>query len=280
MKNKHYFTANLIIIILLFAQCSSVPLTGRKQLMLFPENEMVQMSLTSYKDFLHENKLSTDVANSNRIKAIGARISKAVEQYLAANGHQDQIANLQWEFNLVASQEANAWCMPGGKVVFYEGILPYCQNDAGIATVMGHEIAHAIAHHSNERMSQQTLVEFGSAAASELLGQNKSETTKALINTAVGIGSNLGVTLPFSRKHELEADHMGLIFMAMAGYDPNEAVAFWSRMAAQGGKTPEFLSTHPSDEHRIRQLKEDLPEAMKYYQKTSSTPQTVRQIKF
>lgn len=279
MKNLIHTTCIALAFVLL-AGCSSVPLTGRKQLILFPESDMVQMSLTSYSSFMGENKLSADKANIARVKEVGARISRAVEQYLTNNGMQDQIANLQWEFNLVASNEVNAWCMPGGKVVFYEGILPYCQNDDGIATVMGHEIAHAIAHHSNERMSQQVLLETGSSAISQYLGQNQSAATRSLIATAVGIGGNLGVTLPFSRKHEYEADHLGLIFMTMAGYDPNEAVAFWSRMAQQGNSGMEFLSTHPSDENRIKKLKELLPEALKY--KTGNTPaaQGVREIRF
>lgn len=255
----------IVGIVLLFFRYASVPLTGRHQLILFPEDQMVSMSLTSYSSFLKENKLSTDAVNKQRIKNVGAKISKAVEQYLATNGLQDQIANFQWEFNLVASNEPNAWCMPGGKVVFYEGILPYCQNDAGIAVVMGHEIAHAVAHHSNERMSQQALIQYGQAAATEILGHDQSDARKAILAAAIGMGTNVGITLPFSRKHEYEADHLGLIFMAMAGYDPNEAVAFWTRMAnASTGKQPEFLSTHPADTKRIAKLKEAIPEALKY----------------
>ncbi len=258
----------IIGIILLFSQCATVPLTGRHQLILFPEDQMVSMSLTSYSSFLKENKPSSDVVNKQRIKNVGARISKAVEQYLAANGLQSEIANFKWEFNLVVSDEPNAWCMPGGKVVFYEGILPYCQNDAGIAVVMGHEIAHAVAHHSNERMSQQALIQYGQAAATEILGHDQSNSRKAILAAAIGMGTNLGITLPFSRKHEYEADHLGLIFMAMAGYDPNEAVAFWTRMAKAGtGKQAEFLSTHPADEKRIAKLKAAIPEALKYKQK-------------
>ncbi len=252
-------------IILSLFRCATVPLTGRHQLMLYPEDQMVSMSLTSYSSFLKSNKLSSDVANSQRIKNVGARISKAVEQYLAANGLQDQIANFNWEINLVVSDEPNAWCKPGGKVVCYEGILPYCQNDAGIAVVMGHEIAHAVAHHSNERMSQQTLIQYGQAAATEILGYNQSNEKKALLAAAIGMGTNLGITLPFSRKHEYEADHLGLIFMTMAGYDPNEAIAFWTRMASNGSSNqPGFLSTHPTDAKRIARLKTYIPEALKY----------------
>lgn len=265
MKRTILHITFIIGAILFLTRCATVPLTGRHQLILFPEDQIVSMSLTSYSSFLKENKLSTDAVNKQRIKNVGARISKAVEQYLAANGLQNQIANFEWEFNLVASNEPNAWCMPGGKVVFYEGILPYCQNDAGIAVVMGHEIAHAVAHHSNERMSQQALIQYGQAAATEILGHNQSDTRKAILAAAIGMGTNVGITLPFSRKHEYEADHLGLIFMAMAGYDPNEAVAFWTRMAnASAGKQPEFLSTHPADEKRIAKLKAAIPEALKY----------------
>jgi len=245
--------------------CATVPLTGRSQLLLFPESDMVQMSLTSYNSFLKESKPSTNKQAEQRIKAVGARLSRAVERYLRAVGMEAEIAHLKWEFNLVASNEPNAWCMPGGKVVFYEGILPYCKTDAGIAVVMGHEIAHAVARHSNERMSQQALIQYGGAAATELLGAKQNATTKNLLGAAIGMGSNVGITLPFSRKHESEADHMGLIFMTMAGYDPNEAIAFWSRMAAAGGsQQAEFLSTHPSDAKRIAKLRKWIPEALKY----------------
>lgn len=246
-------------------QCATVPLTGRKQLMLYPESEMVQMSFTSYRDFLKENKLSADQDDTRRIKEIGRRVAKAVESYMKAQGLESRIAGFDWEFNLIASKEMNAWCMPGGKVVFYEGILPVCKTDAGIAVVMGHEIAHAVAHHSNERMSQQMLVQAGSAAAAYAL-KSKPETTQALWGAAIGFGSNYGILLPFSRKQETEADHLGLIFMAIAGYDPQEAVAFWNRMAqASAGKTtPEFMSTHPSDARRIANLQAFIPEAMKY----------------
>lgn len=242
MKKKFTRITLLGSFLLLMYQCATVPITGRHQLILFPEDQMVQTSLTSYSSFIKENKLSSDDSAKNRIRKVGARISKAVEQYLREHGLESEIQNFQWEFNLVVSNEPNAWCMPGGKVVFYEGILPYCQNEAGIAVVMGHEIAHAVAHHSNERMSQQALVQYGSTAASELLGQSQGAARKALLEQVIGIGANVGIILPFSRKHESEADHLGLIFMTMAGYDPNEATAFWSRMAAAGGgKQAEFL---------------------------------------
>ena len=248
----------IVGILTLFVQCASVPLTGRKQVILLPESEMMQMSLTSYGDFLKENKLSTRTDDTRRIAA-------AVEAYLKSQGLEKQIEGYQWEFNLVQSPEMNAWCMPGGKVVVYEGILPVCESDDGLAVVMGHEIAHAIARHGNERMSQQMLIQAGSTAAAYAL-KEKSESTQALLGTAIGLGANYGVILPFSRKHELEADRLGLIFITIAGYNPEEAIPFWTRMASAGSgqKPPEFMSTHPSDAHRIEQIKALMPEVLKY----------------
>lgn len=258
----------ILFLIYFFQQCATVPITGRKQLLIYPEGEIMQMSLTSYQDFLKENKLSTDVRNTQRVKNVGKRIAQAVETYLRSQGLESRIEGFNWEFNLVQGKEVNAWCMPGGKVVFYEGILPVCKTDAGIAVVMGHEIAHAIARHGNERMSQQMLVQAGSTAAAYAL-KDKPETTQQLLGTAIGLGTNYGVVLPFSRKHESEADRLGLIFMAIAGYNPQEAVDFWTRMSAasSGQKVPEFVSTHPSDTRRIADLKAEIPEAMKYYKK-------------
>ncbi len=263
MKKIRMFFVALAAV--MFVQCATVPITGRKQILFMPESEMVQMSLTSYSEFLKENKLSTNAQNTKRIKDVGARISKAVEAYLKEQGMESLIADFSWEFNLVVSQELNAWCMPGGKVVFYEGILPVCKNDDGIAVVMGHEVAHAIARHSNERMSQQMLIEAGTSAAATAL-KNKPEAMQSIFNTAIGLGANYGVVLPFSRKQEYEADRLGLIFMAIAGYNPQEAVDFWTRMsvASGGQQQPEFMSTHPSDDNRIANIKALIPEAMKY----------------
>lgn len=255
----------LIFVFLVLVQCATVPVTGRKQLLILPESEIVQMSLTSYNSFLKENQLSKDAIATQRVKNVGARIAAAVETYLKSKGQEDLIKDFKWEFNLMKSKEVNAWCMPGGKVVVYEGILPICKDDDGLAVVMGHEIAHAIARHGNERMSQQMLLEAGSAAAAYAL-KDKPETTKALLGTAIGLGSNYGVVLPFSRKHEYEADRLGVIFMTIAGYQPEKAVDFWMRMseASAGQKVPEFMSTHPSDANRIAQIKALLPEALKY----------------
>jgi predicted Zn-dependent protease len=264
MKRKT--TILLLIAAFLIAACSTVPITGRRQLSLVSKGEMQSMSYQQYGEFLKTNKLSTDQKATQLVKTVGVRIQKAVETYFAQQNLSDQLAGYQWEFNLVESKDVNAWCMPGGKVVVYTGILPVTKNDVGLAVVMGHEIAHAVAEHGAERMSQELLANLGGAALSAAL-ESKPEETRNTWMTVFGVGTQLGVLLPYSRTHESEADHLGLIFMAMAGYNPNEAVTFWQRMSSskQGQAPPEFLSTHPSDETRIANLKNELPEALKYY---------------
>lgn len=259
---KFYFVIGMAF---LLVQCATVPITGRKQFVMMPESEMMQMSLTSYNDFLKSNKLSTNLSGSRRVKNVGQRIATAVDSYLKSQGMESLLQGYQWEFNFVQSPEVNAWCMPGGKVVVYEGILPLCVTDDALAVVIGHEIAHAVARHSNERMSQQMLIQVGNAAVAYAL-KDKPEQTKALLGAAIGFGANYGVMLPFSRKHELEADRLGLIFMTIAGYNAEEAIAFWTRMssASSGKKPAEFMSTHPSDAHRIKQIKALMPEVMTY----------------
>lgn len=252
---------------LLWSNCASVPITGRKQLIIMPDSEMMSMSYAQYDQFLKENKRSTDVKNSDMVKRVGERIAKAVETYMQQNQMASKLEGYAWDFNLIQDDTPNAWCMPGGKVVFYTGILPYTQTEDGLAVVMGHEIAHAIARHGNERMSQQMLTQLGGMALSVALA-DKPEMTQSIFNTAYGVGTQVAVMLPYSRSHETEADQLGLIFMAMAGYNPQEAVAFWQRMAQNGGqKPPQMLSTHPSDETRIANLKTFMPEALKYYTK-------------
>jgi predicted Zn-dependent protease len=253
-------------ILLLQNSCSQVALTGRKQLNIVPDSLMNSMALQSYNEFLNTSKLSADTQKVNMVKGVGLKIQKAVEKYCAENNLSSRIKSYQWEFNLVEDPNVNAWCMPGGKVVVYTGLMPVAQNEAGLAVVMGHEIAHAIARHGSERMSQGLLVEFGGIALNEALA-NKPQQTKDLFMKSYGLGTQLGVLLPYSRVHENEADHMGLIFMAMAGYNPNEAVSFWERMAAANkGPAPiELLSTHPADSTRINNIKKLIPEAMKYY---------------
>lgn len=252
----------------LLAACSSVAVTGRKQLNFIPDSEMNTMSFQQYDQFLKTNKLSTNAEQTATIKRVGDRISKAVTRYMADNNMSDRIKDFKWEFNLVESKDLNAWCMPGGKVVFYTGILPVCRDEEGIAVVMGHEVAHAIAEHGAERMSQQMLTQLGVGALSVAL-RDKPQQTQAMWMGAIGAGAQIGVLLPFSRTHESEADKLGLVFMAMAGYNPNSAAPFWQRMSAMtGGQSqPEFMSTHPSNETRIADITAYLPEAMRYYRK-------------
>jgi predicted Zn-dependent protease len=254
-----------LIVFLLIITCAKVPVTGRRSLNIIPSKTINSMSFNQYSQFIGSNKLSDDAEKTAMVKGVGEKIQKAVQQYFAEQGRSDYLEGYEWEFNLVEDSTVNAWCMPGGKVVFYTGILPLTQDETGLAVVMGHEIAHAIANHGNERMSQGLIVQMGGMALDKAL-ENKPDETRALFMMSFGIGANVGVLLPYSRLHESEADHMGLIFMAMAGYDPRKAVDFWQRMADMSkGAPPEFLSTHPSDETRIAKIKELLPEAMNYY---------------
>jgi predicted Zn-dependent protease len=265
MKSKIILVFTSLFISIL-ASCDIVPITGRKQLNFIPDSQMNSLSLTEYKDFLSKNKLSTDTAHTQMVKNVGARIQKAVETYCAQNNLSDRIKGYKWEFNLVEDSNVNAFAMPGGKVVVYTGLIPVAQNEDGLAVVMGHEISHVIARHGSERMSQGLLVEMGGVALSEAMAKSPSATSD-LFMKSYGLGTEYGIMLPYSRSHETEADHLGLIFMAMAGYNPNTAVDFWQRMAAasKGNKPMEILSTHPADQTRINNLKQFMPEAMKYY---------------
>ncbi len=248
--------------------CSTVPITGRSQLNLIPASEINALSFQQYDEFLKQNKLSTDAGQTAMVKRIGVNVQRAVETYFAQNNLSKELQGYAWDFNLVENPEVNAWCMPGGKVVVYTGILPITQDETGLAVVMGHEIAHAIAQHGGERMSQGLLQELGGMALSVAL-EDEPELTQNIFMAAYGLGSTIGVILPYSRTHESEADRLGLIFMSMAGYNPNAAVDFWTRMSQSkgGASPPEFLSTHPSDETRIANIKKHLPEALKYYKK-------------
>lgn len=250
----------------LFAGCSRAPITGRKQLILIPNSEVLSLGASNYKEVINTSKLSANAEQSSMVKKVGNNIQVAVQSYMQQNNMSDRLNGYQWEFNLIEDKTVNAWCMPGGKVAFYTGIMPVCNGEAGVAAVMGHEVAHAVANHGSERMSQALLQEMGGVALAVAL-QDKPQETQLLFNSAYAVGTTVGAILPYSRLHETEADKMGMIFMAMAGYDPNEAVKFWERMAAQsrGAKPPEFLSTHPADGKRIAALKSFLPEAMKYY---------------
>jgi len=258
----------LIVASLLLSACGTVPITGRSQLNLIPGQSMLSMSLQQYDQFLKENKVSSNKEQTALVKRVGARIQGAVERYFATSGLQDQLVDYKWEFNLVEDQQINAWCMPGGKVVVYTGLLPVARDEAGLAVVMGHEIAHAIAEHGNERMSQGLLTQLGGVALSTALSTKTSE-TQQLWMSVYGVGAQYGAILPYGRMQESEADHLGLVFMTMAGYDPNAAIPFWERMAAQkGGQAPpEFLSTHPSDATRIANIKRLIPVVQRQYGK-------------
>jgi len=256
------------LIILSFAfliSCAVVPMTGRKQFVAIPSSQMIALSNESYSKVLAEGKLSNNSAYVNRVRKVGQRLTAAVETYLQQNNLQSAIAGYNWQYNVLVSEELNAWCMPGGQIVYYEGILPVCQDENGIAVVMGHEIAHAVAQHGNERMSQQLAIQMGGIALSEALKTQKQETID-LAMLAFGVGAQVGVMLPYSRTHESEADELGLYFMAMAGYNPQTAIAFWERMEAMStARPPEFLSTHPDPSNRISKLQRIMPKAMEYY---------------
>lgn len=251
---------SLLAVSVTVTSCFKNPVTGRSSVNLVDENSVRQQAAASYTGFLSTNKAVTGTADAAMVSRVGNKMAEAVKKYLQERGKADLIAGYQWEFNLVNSNEVNAFCMPGGKVVVYSGIMPIAGGENGLAVIMGHEIAHAIARHGNERMSQQLIAEAGGATFAALLSQ-KPQQAQDIFNTAYGIGSTLTV-LKYSRTHESEADEMGLYFMAMAGYNPEEAISFWQRMAAKGGqKPPQFLSTHPSDETRVNQLKGWMPKA-------------------
>jgi len=244
--------------------CYTNPITGRKSLSLVDPSTMQQMASQEYASFLATNKPQRGTRDAEMVQRVGSRLASAVQTYLNSINQSQLISGYNWEFNLVNNNEANAWCMPGGKVAVYTGIMPLAQNEAGLATVMGHEIAHAVARHSSERASQQLVAQYGSQALSAVLGSNPGAASQ-VFNAAVGVGAQ-GALLKFSRDQESEADHMGVIFMALAGYNPNEALNFWSRMSAQSGANPpEILSSQPSDQTRINNLRKWIPDAMKYY---------------
>ncbi|WP_317132031.1 M48 family metallopeptidase [Rufibacter hautae] len=249
--------------VLLLAGCTTVPITGRRQLSLVGDQEVIQMSFQAYNDLMKQSKLSSNATQTAMVKRVGQRIQGAVESFMRQQGASAQLEGYQWEFNLIQDdKQQNAFAMAGGKTAVYTGLLPITQNETGLAVVMGHEIAHAIAKHSNERISQQLAAEFGGATLGSLGGGASSQ----VLNTAYGIGAGVGL-MKFGRTQESEADRLGLIFMSMAGYNPEAAIPFWERMAASsnGQSPPEFLSTHPSNETRIADIRKNMPEAKKYY---------------
>ena len=252
----------VVALLALVLACATNPFTGKSTMALVPNSEIFPTAFQQYSQFLSENKVVKGTADAKRIENIGMKIKSASERWLNANGQSKYLEGYKWEYTLVESKELNAWCMPGGKIVFYTGILPVCKDDAGIAAVMGHEVAHALANHGQQRMSAGLLQQLGAVGAQVAVG-NKSPETQALVMQAYGIGTEVGGMLPFSRAHESEADMIGLTLMAIAGYDPINAVKVWERMSAlSNGQAPaEILSTHPSNETRIRDLTALLPKA-------------------
>ncbi|MEG1586515.1 MAG: M48 family metallopeptidase [Bacteroidales bacterium] len=264
MKSTHSF---LFAILFMISGCSTVPLTGRRQLSLVSDSKIFSLSNESYTTYMKDAKRSTNFTQSRMVEQCGKKIQQAVENYFKAQGTPRFLKGYQWEFVLVHNKTPNAFCLPGGKVVVYDGILPYTITEAGLAVVLGHEIAHAVAKHSNERISHQMLVEAGGSVLGQLL-ESESSPKNLLISSIYGLGANFAVMLPFSRKQEYEADKLGLIFMAMAGYNPEEAADFWKRMSQNGSKSiPEFLSTHPADQKRIASIESILPDIMNTYYK-------------
>jgi predicted Zn-dependent protease len=257
----------VLVLVSVIVGCTRNAITGRNQLTLVSEQQMEQLSLTQYKQFLAENKVvPASKDNAEMVKRVGSRIANAITQYYQQKGLTNNLSSYKWEFNLVESKEVNAWCMPGGKVVVYTGLLPVTQNEDALAIVLGHEITHAVVGHGRERMSQVMLAQGIQVAGNVALGNDTK--TVNIFNSIYGPTAQLGVLLPNSRNQELEADHYGLIFAAIAGYNPQEAIPFWTRMMnlSKGGQQPPtFLSDHPSDASRIEKLKQLMPEALTYY---------------
>lgn len=271
------FTFSLLLTGLLLSSCGSVPFTGRRQLQLVSNNEVIALSLQQYQQFIRTAPVETNTKDAQMVGRIGSRIAKAVETFYTNNGYESELENYAWEFKLVKDNSVNAFAMPGGKVVIYTGLLPVTQTEEALAVVIGHEIAHVIARHSNERLSQQVALQYGGAIAGGLLGN--SQAMQQLGSAVFGLGAQYGVMMPYARKQEYEADEIGLIIMAMAGYNPQVAVPFWTRMAQSGGgaQVPEFLSTHPTDSKRIARIQEIMPQVLTYYkgsgvQNTTTTP--------
>ncbi len=268
--NKHIAYCLVLVSLFLISGCATNTLTNRSSLSLVSDEQIMSSSVTQYQQFLSTNKvISPNSGNKDAaiVTKVSNRVITAIKKYYSDLGRTSELDGYSWEINTVVSNEANAWCMPGGKIVVYTGILPITQNEAALAVVIGHEVTHALAKHGKERMSQALLQQYGGQALNIALA-NKSKETQQLYGNAYGLGTQYGIMLPFSRKNEYEADKYGLVFTALAGYDPHEAISFWKRMAQSSGgqKPPEFASTHPSDENRIAQLQSIMDETVsKYY---------------
>lgn len=264
-----FYKIAVIPVLFFFIACAEVPLTQRKSLHILPQSQMLALSLQQYDDVLKNSKICTDQKKVRMLQKVGQKTAAAAESFLIDSGLEEQVKYFKWEFNLIEDDKTvNAWCMPGGKVAVYTGILPVTEDENGLAVVLGHEVAHAIAHHGNERMSQGLLVSMGGMALSVAL-KEKPDKTQELFMAAFGMGATVGFLLPYSRIHEYEADRIGLSIMARAGYDPRGSIAFWKRMREKGGGShqPEFLSTHPAPDSRIADLKVHIAEALPYYEK-------------
>lgn len=245
----------------LMLACATNPFTGKKTMAFVPDSSLFASSFQQYSTFIKENKVVTGTSDEQMVQRVGEKIKSASEQWLKANGYSNYLKDYKWEYKLVQDNAVNAWCMPGGKIVVYSGLMKVAQGEAGLATVMGHEVAHALANHGQQRMSAGLLQQLGAVGVTAATGSTSAE-TQQLAMAAYGAGSNVAGMMPFSRKHESEADRIGLILMAIAGYNPDNATSFWQRMSAQGGSnTPEILSTHPSDKTRIENIQKLIPEA-------------------
>ena len=269
MKNLKYIIFAAVSVVLLGCGTTrTVPITGRTQSLMVSDEEVLSLSNQQYTEYMRSAKASTNATNTAMVKRVGQKLASAVESYLKSNGMANEVSQYSWAFNLVQDKQVNAWCMPGGKIVVYEGLLPITQNEASLAIVLGHEIAHAVAKHSAEQLSNQMKQEYALQVGSSLFSAfGMGPNTQSIVQAVVATGFNFG-SLKYSRNHESEADHIGLIFAAMAGYDPQVAVSFWQRMAASSNsQTAEFLSDHPSDATRIKQIQGWMPEALKYYKK-------------
>ncbi|WP_310379932.1 M48 family metallopeptidase [Flavobacterium sp.] len=258
---KHLLLLEICTIALMFS-CATNPLTGKKPLNFVSNSQLFPSAFQQYGDFLKKSKVITGTQDAKRVEEVGLKIKNAAQKYLTSIGMSQHLKDYRWEYKLVDDKAINAWCMPGGKIVIYTGILPITKNDAGLATVMGHEVSHALADHGAQRMSAAQVQQIGGVVVSVATG-NQTEDKQKMWQQYYGIGSQVGGMLPFSRSHETEADKIGLILMTIAGYNPDESVTFWSRMSASsdGQKPPEILSTHPSDATRIANLKALIPEA-------------------
>ena len=251
---------------MLMAGCAIVPITGRRQLSLVPQSDLIGMAARDYEHFISESTVSADAGARNMVTEVGGRVAQATSGFMREHGMDYELSQYDWEFQLIEDEAANAFCMPGGKIVVFTGLMPIAETSEGLAVVVAHEVAHAVANHGGERMSQLLLAQLGGMALSKAI-EEKPEQTRALAMLAYGVGSQVAVLLPYSRQHESEADRIGLILMAKAGYDPRTALQFWQRMTAQSeGEPPEFLSTHPSHATRIEDIRTHMPEAVAIYE--------------